>query len=128
MAGQFYGGSILAPTVTVDARLHQRFVLGLQYSRNGIDVPVPGGTFSTNLLVARATLAFSPRAVAQALVQRDDDAREARANVVFRWTYKPGADVFLVFDDTRGILGERPAAKQRRMLAKVTLYGTPWPW
>lgn len=124
-AGQFFGGTIVAPTVSVDARVHQRVVLGLQYQRNDIDVPVPGGAFTTNVAVARATVAFSPRAVIQALAQRDDDAREIRANVVFRWTYKPGADVFVVYDDTRGILGERPPVKQRKFLVKVTLYAAP---
>ena len=97
----------------------------LQYSHNNIDVPVPGGTFTTNLVVARVTLAFSPRAVLQALVQRDDDAKEARANVVFRWTYKPGADVFVVYDDTRNILGEAPPTRQRKFLVKATIYAVP---
>lgn len=124
-AGQFFGGTILAPTLSVDARVHQRLVLGVQYQRNDIDVPVPGGTFSTNLVIARATLAFSPRAFVQALAQRDDDAKETRANVVFRWTYKPGADIFVVYDDTRGILGETPPVKQRKFLVKVTLYAAP---
>jgi len=124
-AGQFYGGTLVSPTVSVDARLHQRFVLGAQYSRNHVDVPVEHGRFATNLVSARATLAFSPRAVLQALVQRDDDSREARANVVFRWTYRPGADLFLVYDDTRGILGNDPPAKRRTLLIKATVYWTP---
>jgi hypothetical protein len=124
-AGGFYGGTIVAPSLSSDIRVHQRLVLGLQYSHNSIDVPVPGGTFTTNLAVARVTLAFSPRAVLQALVQRDDDAKEARANVVFRWTYKPGADVFVVYDDTRNILGEAPPTSQRKFLVKATLYAVP---
>jgi hypothetical protein len=124
-AGQFFGGTIVAPSLSVDARLHQRFVLGVQYSRNDVHVPVDGGEFATNLVAARATFAFSPRAYLQGLLQRDDDSREGRAKVVFRWTYRPGADLFIVYDETRGVLGELPPVKQRRFLVKATAYLTP---
>ncbi|NWG13615.1 MAG: hypothetical protein HXY20_08785 [Acidobacteria bacterium] len=125
MGGAFYGGKLASWNLGLEGRPHQRLNLGAQYYRNDVDVPVVGGTFATNILIGRATLAFSPQAYLRALVQRDDDARELRANILFRYTYKPGADLFFVYDETRGILGELPHQKQRRLLVKMTFYFVP---
>lgn len=81
--------------------------------------------FTTNVVVGRATFAFSPRAVLRGLLQWDDDAREAQANVLFRYTYRPGADLFVVFDEVRNILGEVPPLQSRRFQAKMTFYLVP---
>jgi hypothetical protein len=123
--GSFYGGSLASWNGGLEGRPHQRLNLGIEYNRNNVDVPVPGGTFNTNVVIGRATYAFSPRCVLRALVQRDDDSRELRANIVFRYTYKPGADFFLVYDETRGILGEVPQQKQRKLVAKMTFFLVP---
>lgn len=56
---------------------------------------------------------------------RDDDAREAQANVLFRYTYRPGADLFVVFDEVRNILGEVPPLQSRRFQVKMTFYLVP---
>ncbi len=45
-------------------------------------------------------IAFSPRAFVRALIQTNDDEHEARANV-FRYTYRPGADLFVVYNENR---------------------------
>ncbi|MEW5981214.1 MAG: DUF5916 domain-containing protein [Acidobacteriota bacterium] len=123
--GGFYGGTLAAPNVSLTVRLHQRLRAGVDYFRSRVDVPIQGGTFTTNLIVGRATLAFSPKAFVSALVQRDDDTREVGANVVFRYTYQPGADLFVVFDDARAILGGEPPTKRRRFLVKLTYYLAP---
>ncbi len=125
MGGSFYGGKLASWNIGIEGRPHQRLNLGAQYYRNDIDVPVPGGTYATNIIIGRATLAFSPQAYLRALVQRDDDTRELRANVLFRYTYKPGADLFVVYDETRSILGELPHQKQRKFLVKMTFYFVP---
>jgi hypothetical protein len=121
-AGAFYGGDLVSWNVGLEGRPLQRLNLGAQYYRNNVDVPVPGGTFATNVVVGQATFAFSPRAYVRALLQRDDDSREFRTNVLFRFRYKPGADLFVVYDETRGILGEIPQEKQKKVLVKMTFY------
>lgn len=124
-AGAFYGGTLGSYTAGVEGRPHQRLNLGLEYSRNNVDVPVNGGIFQTNLAIGRATFAFSPRSYLRALVQWDDDSREMRTNVMYRFIYKPGADFYLVYDETQGILGDLPHDKQRKLVAKMTFYFAP---
>jgi hypothetical protein len=125
VAGAFYGGTLGSYNFGVDGRPHQRLNLGVEYFRNNVGVPVAGGTFQTNVAIGRAMFAFSPRSYLRALVQWDDDSREMRANVLFRYIYKPGADFFLVYDETQGILGDLPHLKQRKFLAKMTFYLVP---
>jgi hypothetical protein len=124
-AGSFYGGSLVSWHGGVEGRPHQRLNLGAEYYRNDIDVPVPGATYATNIAIGRATLAFSPHAYLRALIQRDDDSRELRSNILFRYNYRPGADLYVVYDDTSAILGEQPKHKQRKFLVKMTFYLVP---
>ena len=44
---------------------------------------------------------------------------------MLRYTYRPGVDLFVVWDDTRGILGERPPGKNRKLLVKMTFFLVP---
>jgi len=125
LAGSFYGGSLMAPSASVSARVRQQLTVGLDYSRNDVAVPIAGGTFVANLVAVRTTYAFSPRAFLSALAQRDDDARKSRVQAVFRYTYRPGADLFVVYDETRNILGETPPVHARKFLVKMTVYAVP---
>ena len=125
VAGAFYGGTLGSYTIGVDGRPHQRLDLGVEYSRNNVNVPVSGGIFQTNLAVGRATFAFSPRSYIRAMVQWDDDSREMRTNVMYRYIYKPGADFYLVYDETQGILGDLPQLKKKKFVAKMTFYFVP---
>ncbi|MBM3791315.1 MAG: carbohydrate binding family 9 domain-containing protein, partial [Acidobacteria bacterium] len=125
VSGAFYGGALRSYNFGLEGRPYERLNLGIEFYGNDVDVPVEGGEFATSVLVGRATLAFSPQAFVRALVQRDDDSRELRANVMFRYTYKPGADLYFVYDETRGILGELPQQKQRKILVKMTFYFIP---
>jgi hypothetical protein len=44
---------------------------------------------------------FSPNAFVRALLQFNDDSQEALANVLFRYSYRPGSDLFVVYNDER---------------------------
>ena len=124
VAGGFYGGTVRSTTIGGRIRPAARLILELEYSRNAVDLPIPDGRFTTNLAVARLILAFSPRAYLRGLIQADDDDREARANVMFRYTYRPGADLFVVYNEERGIRGATPPVKKRQLLVKITVYAT----
>ena len=80
------------------------------------------GNFVTNLGVFRALFAFSPKAYVRGLFQYNDDDQEAGANVLFRYTYRPGADIFVVFNEERDTDGVGWNITNREFLVKMTFY------
>jgi hypothetical protein len=126
VVGGFYNGTLRAFNLGVEVRPHLRLGLSVDYSRNRVDVPVEGGDFTTNLVVTRAVLAFSPRAYIRGLFQYNDDDEEATANVLFRYTYRPGADIYVVYNEERDIGVAEPGVKQRELLVKMTFYFVPF--
>ena len=60
--GQFYNGTLRSISLGVETKLHNRVRVNAFYSRNDVSLPVEGGEFTTNLLILRGVVAFSPRA------------------------------------------------------------------
>ena len=88
-------------------------------SWNHIDVP--SGRANTNLVSSRLTYTLSPRMFLSALVQYQSRTESVSTNARFRWEYRPGSELFLVYSDgrttlTRGI----PDLQNRSFVAKVT--------
>jgi hypothetical protein len=119
--GGFYHGTLRAVTVGGRYRPHPRVNLELDYTRNAVALPLPGGRFTTRLVVTRAGYAFSPYAFVRALIQVNENDTVAM-NMLFRYTYRPGADLFVVYNEERAIGGRRSANGRRELLAKVTIY------
>lgn len=124
--GGFYSGTIRSINVSGRVRPHRRLALSLEYYRNKIDLPIEGGRYTTNLVVSRAVFAFSSRAYIRGLFQYNDDEKEAGANVLFRYTYRPGADLFVVYNEQRDISLVPTAVKHRELLVKMTFYLAPF--
>jgi hypothetical protein len=123
--GGFYSGTIRSVNGGVQLRPHGRVGLSLEYFRNRVDLPVEGGRFVTNLAIMRAVFAFSPRAYIRSLFQYNDDDDKAAANVLFRYTYRPGADIFVVYNEERDTGGSAWSVAKRELLVKVTFYFVP---
>ena len=64
------------------------------------EINLPGGSVDTTLLRERLSLAWSPRLRLDTFVQYNDLDELFGANVRFNWIYKPGADLFVVFNQT----------------------------
>ncbi|HEY7699237.1 MAG TPA: DUF5916 domain-containing protein, partial [Vicinamibacteria bacterium] len=124
--GGFYGGSLQSLLVSVDTKPHPRVRASVSYARNDVEIPIPGGDFITNLLVFRGVVAFSPNAFVRALLQFNDDSREALANVLFRYSYRPGSDLFVVYNEERDTLGGDSVPRKRELLVKITFYFVPF--
>jgi hypothetical protein len=124
--GGFFNGSLYSFNGGVFLRPHRRLRLSVEYFRNNVDLPVEGGTFSTNLAITRAVLAFSPRAYIRGLFQYNDDDDKAAANVLFRFTYRPGADIFVVYNEERDTGATDWLITERELLVKMTFYFVPF--
>jgi hypothetical protein len=65
-------------------------------------VRLPNGRFIADLSHVRVTCAFTTRLAVFALAQFDGLEREVSANVRLNYTFRPGSDLFVVFNERRG--------------------------
>jgi hypothetical protein len=116
--GDFYDGTLEARVLGSRIRPTAGLFLRLYWERN--DVALPGGAFTTNLYTARLEYAWSPRLSSNTLVQwNQDDNLSLKA--VGRWTFRPGSDLYLVYDDSRELPRTPTAAKERAVAVKLRL-------
>ncbi len=121
----FFDGTlrVIAPGFAI--RPHPRVRFGLSYSRSDIRLPQPGGDFTTNLVILRGMLALSPDAFIRGLLQWNDDEGAFSGNLQLRWTWRPGSDFFLVYNDRRPYGLGSDVDVRRQLLMKATWYLVP---
>jgi hypothetical protein len=84
------------------------------------DVDLPQGSFVTTLVGSRVTYTMTPLMFASALVQYNSDARNVSANVRLRWEYRPGSELFVVYNEERDTLTRGvPDVRNRAFIVKV---------
>ncbi len=117
--GPFYDGTRLASGLTLRLRPGSHFRSESSWERNHVDLRE--GAFDTNLFRQRLILALTPDLSTAAFVQFSDAAELLSANLRLNWTYRPGADFFLVFNQTWDApnLGRR-TQRDRQAILKVT--------
>ena len=125
MSRGFFDGRLQVWSPGVAFRPHPRLRLQVNYSRSQIRLPQENGDFDTNLIVLRGLVAISPDAFVRGLLQWNDDDGNFSGNVQLRWTYRPGSDFFLVYNERRPFGAEASDPARREVLAKATWYWTP---
>ncbi len=117
--GQFYDGTITTYTVSgARAAILKQFSVEPSVSINR--VRLTAGDFTTKLLRARTDYGFSPRMFASALLQYNSADSTFSSNLRFRWEYRPGSEVFVVYTDERDtIVNGLPTLKNRAFVVKI---------
>jgi hypothetical protein len=121
--GAFYDGHRTALTYN-RARLNLSSQLSLEPSLALNWIDLPAGSFSTKLLGSRITYTMTPRLFASALVQYNSSTRLVSANARLRWEYRPGSELFVVFNQERDrepALGV-PNLQNRALVVKVNRF------
>jgi hypothetical protein len=78
------------------------------------------GAFTSRLIGSRATYTMTPLMFVSALVQYSSTSNLVSANVRFRWEYRPGSELFVVFNEQRDTLSAGyPALTSRAFVVKV---------
>ncbi|HJU44970.1 MAG TPA: DUF5916 domain-containing protein [Vicinamibacterales bacterium] len=121
--GGFYDGHRTSATFNrTRVNLSPRFSLEPTVSINWIDLP--RGAFKTTLAGSRVTYTMTPLMFASALVQYNSSTRRASTNVRLRWEYRPGSELFVVYNDERdttpGTFNRFPELQNRAFIVKVT--------
>ena len=118
--GQFFDGT--RTEVGYRGRIEVTSRLGVEPGIAFNWVDLAEGSFVAKLLTARVTYNLSPRKALMALVQYNSAGDLIGANVRFRWEFRPGSDLFVVYNEGRDTtLGvNRAELSSRSFVVKVT--------
>ena len=82
---------------------------------------LPEGEFTVELLDLRAIYTMTPRMFVSALVQYNSESHGLSTNVRLRWEYRPGSELFVVYNEQRDTLTRGfPGLNNRALVVKIT--------
>ncbi|MEZ5421149.1 MAG: DUF5916 domain-containing protein [Vicinamibacterales bacterium] len=118
-AGQFYDGHLTGVTLS-GARVALLKQFSVEPSVTVNRGTLSAGSFTTSLLRTRVDYAFSPLKFLSALVQYSSNDQTFSSNVRFRWEYRPGSEIFVVYTDERDTTAPGyPGLRNRAFVVKV---------
>jgi hypothetical protein len=118
-AGDFYNGTLFNLESQGKLKFSRHFNMEFIYTMDKIDLPVPGGRFTTSIVGSRIIYSFTPDLYAKAYVQWNSAEQRFRTNFLIRWIYKPGANVYFIYNETRK-LGAAGFLEDRALMLKVS--------
>ena len=117
--GGFYGGNRTEFSINGRVSLTPRLLVEPNVSVNWLDLPA--GEATTLLLSARANYTMTPRMSLTAWFQASSANNSIGTNVRFRWEYRPGSDLYVVYSDVRDTADRGfPELLNRRFAVKFT--------
>ena len=124
--GNYYTGRRLEIGQTLVLKNIQKFRADIDFNYN--HVQLPDGSFDVRTLGCRIYYYLSTNLFIKAYLQWKDDKkandgnRIALSNILFRWIYDPGSDIYLVYNEgwNLGPLGNQ--LSNRSILLKLTYY------
>jgi hypothetical protein len=117
--GTFYSGKRTSLSAT-RGRLSfgPKFFVEPSYSVNWVELDE--GDFTTHLAGGRVTYTATSRMFVSALLQYNSDSELVSTNARLRWEYRPGSELFVVYNDERDArTGGFPALATRSLIVKV---------
>ena len=103
--GEYYNGTIRSITFgsagLAPGRISVLPQLSVEPTYQISRIELPTGVFTTKLARARVDYGFSPLMFASALLQYSTADRTFSSNLRFRWEYRPGSELFVVYTDER---------------------------
>jgi len=118
---QFYGGDRFDTQGKFGARLTDRLSSEASWTRN--DVELPSGDFTVDLASIRVDFAISPTMAIRSITQYNSFVEQFSTSARFRWTYRPGSDVFIAYDELRRDPTDPLSTftfRDRRLIVKAT--------
>jgi hypothetical protein len=118
--GTLYGGDRTTFALRAGrVKVSPQFSIEPTFSINRVDLPQ--ASFQTNLVGSRITYTMTPLMFVTALSQYSSSSHSLATNVRFRWEYRPGSELFVVYNDQRDTLGRAfPDLVNRALIVKIT--------
>jgi uncharacterized protein DUF5916 len=117
--GTFYDGTRSEIGFNGRVDMTSQFSLEPRVTLDWIDLSA--GRFTTRLVGSRVNFTMTTRMAASALIQYNSTNATLSSNARFRWEYKPGSDLFVVYSDGRDTAGRGfPRMQNRAFVVKMT--------
>jgi hypothetical protein len=120
--GGFYDGDRTDLSYRGRAEISSRLSVEPAVSINWVDLPA--GRFTATVVSGRSTFSFTPRMLVAALIQYNSAGNLIATNIRYRWEYRPGSEMFVVYSDGRDSRhtfgGNLPSLMNRGFTVKVT--------
>ena len=116
--GGFFEGHIreLGAATRIKANRH----LFLDFNYSTADIQLSRGDLRTHLVGFRSSVAVNTRLFGAALVQWNSVSKEFGINLRARYTYRPGSDIYVVFNDRMSRPGEEWFLSEKSFIIKWT--------
>jgi hypothetical protein len=119
--GSFYNGE--RKTISVNtARVQVTPQVSLEPSLSINWVELVQGDFTAKVARLRATYTITPRMFVSGIVQYNSTGTSFGSNVRFRWEYRPGSELFVVYTDDYNTDEQRPDVTSLRNRAFVVKF------
>ncbi|UCF81028.1 MAG: carbohydrate binding family 9 domain-containing protein [Acidobacteriota bacterium] len=99
--GSFYDGHRDMYYVSLQVVPGEHFLSFIEYERN--EVRLPAGDFNIDLLIVRMSYSFTTRASLDGSFQFNSTTDDVTSNVRFRWIWREGSDLFVVYNERRDV-------------------------
>jgi hypothetical protein len=121
--GGYYNGERQSLRANVNFQIGRTLLFEPNYTKNWITLP-GRPTVVTNTLNFRVSQSFSPDLFVKAFMQYNDERRAASFNFLFWYIYKPGSDLYIVYNEGRetDLPGDRWSRPRNRSLAVKMTY------
>ncbi len=118
--GDFYDGTQTSGRLSLNLRLSKNLQTETRWVFN--DVELPTGAFDVGLYSQIVNLTFNPNLRLNTIVQYNDLSGDLGTNVRLHWIYKPGSDLFVVYNENWMAEDLRYRTSTRRQIAVKFTY------
>jgi hypothetical protein len=117
-SGSYYDGHKTSAIITTGAvSWPPHLIVEPSYTLNHIELPQ--GTVNQTLVGPRITYGFTPQAFLSALVQFNGATHTTSANVRLRWEYRPGSELFVVWNEQHDTQRSGLPLQNRALVVKM---------
>ena len=122
-AGGYYGGDRQTYRGSVNFVLGKTLLFEPNYTRNHITLP-GRPRYVTNTLNTRVSYSFSPDLFVKGFLQYNDERRTATFNFLFWYVYRPGSNLYVVYNNgwETDVPGPREVRVRNRSLSVKMTY------
>jgi len=122
--GGYYHGERQSLTGAVNFIVGRTLLFEPNYTRNRIALP-GRPVYTSNVLNVRVSHSFSPNLFLKGFAQYNDDRRTASFNFLFWYIYKPGSDLYIVYNqgwDATVPVPQQYTVRNRSLAVKMTYW------
>ncbi|MFQ6039911.1 MAG: DUF5916 domain-containing protein [Candidatus Poribacteria bacterium] len=121
--GDFFNGERRGFDIGASFKPNGRFSLESQYEFNR--VTLPDGSFNANALSSRVNYSFSTTLFAKLFAQWNSDSNVISTNFLLNYIYRPGSNLFFVFNQTYDSSGNKTGLVDSTLVVKMTYWWNP---